>query len=525
MGILSELCAFGGGRIAIRERTTEANENKFCELKTDSGEYVELPLSKEKTVRGKMQEGFYAATLLDDQRIAWCDEVGISVFDSGSGMTNVAYRWANHGLTSVNASRLTVMTDGSFAILYNDGGATCYLLLRPTETKEELKSITLAASPDNKEEYEKASAFFKKKYPAYVINVKYDWDETSLLTQLGAGTGPVLVDTSLTGFEELEKLWQPLDGFLEQTHLAEEMIPKTLEFGKIGNVTYGIVRDFRIETLIALDFVPADWNYEEYLNTLENFGGVAFSAEGLSTPADFRKELFDVWENGLSDNYYFNAETGEMIFGTSEFERVTRLVQKAGKCLPAENGQAIREGRALCERTDVVVFAQAIKLRRRVEANGERVIGYPTGEGARHLLVARAPLALRSTATEEEKEIAYTFLKVYLSKEATLASRSPYCQVRKDAMEKQFLDYQKTVEADIEYGRYNPAVMPELDWDKDVNFLYELIENGTVEKAFPTGLKRVFDEEVGEYLDGRIDAAALSDHLQNRFWLYLEEQK
>ncbi len=76
-----------------------------------------------------------------------------------------------------------------------------------------------------------------------------------------------------------------------------------------------------------------------------------------------------------------------------------------------------------------------------------------------------------------------------------------------------------------EDGKYNVNFMPMLEWDKDVPFLEGLIENGVVKKSFPTGLQKVFDEELGDYLTGRIDGKALDNHLKSRVWLYLEELK
>lgn len=523
----SELRAFGEGRVALGEMILETNERRFSEAKLETGGLSELAVSKDEKVKQKLMESVMDAVPMDEYRIAWCAKEGVCFYDIGSKETTVAYRWSNHGLLPISVEDMTVTADGSVAILYKDANeeGIRYLLLKPTGEKEELKSITIAVSPGNREEYEKAAAFFQKKYPAYVINIKDDYDETHLLTKLGAGDGPVLVDTTLTGFEDLERLWQPLDGFLEQAGLVDEMIPETLDLGKIGNVTYGIVRDFQIETLLVSDSGPGNWDYEEFLETLESHGGAALTNRYFEVPTDWREKYFDILRNGLWDNYYLNAETGTTIFGTPVFEHVLKLSQKAAKCPPAEEGQALREGAALCECTDIYSVLYAVRLRRRLEANGEKVIGYPTKNGGRNLLVARARLAMRSTATDEEKEIAYTFLKIYLSKEAMFESLSPFLPVRKDALEEEFKRYQETVDSYKMSGSNAPNFMPELEWDKDIKFLEDLIRNGTVQKSFPAGLQRVFDEELGDYLNGRIDGKALDDHLKSRVWLYLEEQK
>ncbi len=100
-----------------------------------------------------------------------------------------------------------------------------------------------------------------------------------------------------------------------------------------------------------------------------------------------------------------------------------------------------------------------------------------------------------------------------------------FLPVRKDVLTDMFARYQATAEQDAEFGIYNPEVMPELDWDKDVKFLNNLIDKGVVKKTFPAGLQKVFDEELGDYLNGRIDEKALTNHLKSRVWLYLEEMK
>ena len=533
-GHVPKLCAFGKGRIAVHDPIYETDKatgygrltgHKFYAADLEGGTLREMDVSTEDAVKKLTQEDFYYVTPVSDAELAWCNRSGIFVYDVKSRETRSAYKWSNHGIFPRHVYDMSVMADGSVGMLYDGTDGLRYLLLNPTEEKKELPSITIAVSTYNKAGYESAANHFKKSYPGYVVIVRDDWDETSLLTQLGAGEGPVLVDTELTGFEELEHLWQPLDGFLEQTGIADELIPKALEFGKIGDVTYGIVRDFCIDTLITMDSAPDDWDYDGFLDALEQCGGAPLTNDHFESPVDWREKYFEMLGNGTGDNYYFDVETGRMVFGTDQFGRVLKLSQKAAKCPPYEDGKALREGRALCEQTYLVIPAQVFRLRRRLESDGEKVAGYPTGNGAKHLLVAHAPLAMRSTATEEEKKIAYTFMKTYLSADAMNSAPELLFPVRKDVFEKQVRDYETDAKNSKEYGRYNPSFMPLLDRDKDVPFLYGLIENGVVRKSFPSGLQEVFDEELGDYLAGRIDGTALDNHLKSRVWLYLEETK
>ena len=123
--------------------------------------------------------------------------------------------------------------------------------------------------------------------------------------------------------------------------------------------------------------------------------------------------------------------------------------------------------------------------------------------------------------------IAYTFFRLLLSHEVAELSvkGNVYAlySVRRDTLEDQFDYYEKVASAYAETGI--GEVMPELDRKKERELFEEMLGNSIVEKNFPAGLQHVFDEEFGEYLDGRIDGKTLDDHLKNRVWLYLEEAK
>ena len=528
-GVLS-LRAFGEGRVAVCdvERKSDGPGEKikrFYEADLDSRELRELVFSQKAADKnGTEGMGLYA-TPVSDNKVLWCTLIGLYSYDTRDGEVRLLYQWSNHGMLPIAFDCVTTTSDRFVEVLYRDAEGQKYLFLKPTGEREPMSSIIFAVSPDHENRFLSAAAYFNGQYPTYNVTIQTDWDETSLLTQLGTGNGPVIVDTALTGFEDLINLWQPLDGFMEQSGLMQKLLPETMNFGKIGDVTYGIVRDFRIETLVVSNDGPTDWNYKEFLDVAEKFRAAPITHWYGDGIADRRQKYFDLLKNGIGDNYYFDVNTGEMIFGTKEFDRVLRLSERAKKCPPAENGEAIRDGEALCEIVDVYGIQDVISLRKRLEANGERVIGYPTADGARNLLIAGEPIAIRSTATEEEKQIAYTFLKYVLSRESYEAISNGYIPVRMDALEDKFDQYENTLSTLAEGGGAAKYGMPELDREKDLSFLSDLIDNGTVKKSFPKSLQKVFDEELEDYLAGRIDGKALGNHLSSRVWLYLEESR
>lgn len=91
-------------------------------------------------------------------------------------------------------------------------------------------------------------------------------------------------------------------------------------------------------------------------------------------------------------------------------------------------------------------------------------------------------------------------------------------------MDAMFENYKEAIEDSKVVGMYNPNEMPELE-EGDREFFEELLSNSVPKKSFPIALKKMFDEEIDNYLKGEIDGKALAEHLKSRTWLYLEEQK
>ena len=525
---------FCNGQVVACEEIITGNSvegERIVKVDLEKKLLMEIGVLNNKIIRDetdmKEYSSFYV-TAFSENGLAWCGREGLYLCDSKGENTKLAYRWSNHGIVMSQWSVLGLCAteNDTIAILYRDNGGLRYALLKPTIQKKEVMSITFAVTSFDKDAYVQAAADFNRMYPAYNVEIKDDFDKTNLLTQLGAGTGPILVDTRLTGFDELEKLWQPLDGFLEMSGIADEIFPETLGFGKIGEKTYGIVSHFFIQTLVSSDSELRDWDYASFLNNVEKSEGAVFTAEWFHAPSDERAYYFNVFINGLDDNAYFDVDQDTTIFGTTEFERMLRLSSKAENCPGMENGETLRNGEALCEIVNVSGVEGLINLRAREEA-GEVIIGYPTKNGARHLLSAPSPIAIRRTATDEEKKIAYTFLKVLLSYETAAASvkgnsYSKY-SVRKDVLAEQFEDYAHMQAANMEYGI--DITMPKVDSDKEIGFFEELLRNSAVRKYFPKDLQNVFDEEIGDYLKGNINEKVLSEHLNDRVWLYLKEIK
>lgn len=500
-------------------------ENGMLEKYSFAEADVENKVLKEIAELDSQKISDFTGTLAAKSRneIVWCNSEGIYICNEKGEEARRVYLWANHGISFLGITNIFAKADGTIGLIYQDDGGFNGLWLKPTLEEVEIQRITFATSSWRKDDYVEAVTAFNRMYPSYNIEIKDDYEEVTLRTQLGAGTGPVLVDTSLTGFDGLKKLWQPLNSFLEETGLADELIPQATEFGKIDGETYGIVTAYTIDLLITKDKSFADWNYEGFLDAAEKFDGATFVYEYDYGITDRRSSFFSALSNGLNDNLYFDLEDNSMIFGTPAFERVLKIAEKAKECPLYADGLTLKNGEALCEIYSVSNISSLTALRKRIE-NGDYAVGYPTKNGAKYLLWAKQPITIRCTATEEEKKIAYSFLKMILSHDiAEKECSGPYgrlLSVRKDILKDQ-MDYYNAV---FKYNKdFNPDLV-ELDREKDEALFEELLSNAVPLHKFPADLQNVFDEEFDEYLNGEIPADLLDSRLKSRIGLYLDER-
>lgn len=522
----AQLCPLEDGRVIVGESI--ANENNqlekwlFFETDIEKGvkkELASLPMQAVAHLFSWTIPPYI--TMKSDTELVWCSNEGIYLYNAVNESLTLVYKWAHHGITPEEIKSIYAKTDGTIGVIYKDAEGIQYTLLKPTFEDTEIKAITFAVSPYNKDTYRSAVAAFNKKYPIYNIELKDDYEETALLTQLGSGAGPVLIDTTITGFDALEKLWQPLDGYLEESGLAAELIPQALSFGQIGDITYGIAMEFVIRTLVVKDNTLQGWDYDRFLQAIEDFPGVAFSYEHLSSPSDSRWFYFNSLQNGLQDTAYLDLNEGTTIFGTPRFKRILKLAEKAGLQLPADGGKTLAEGKTLCEIVHVSSIKDLVTLRMRMENEKLFTAGYPLQNGGRNLLQADYPITIRSTATDEEKQMAYSFFKILLSHDrvSKLIENNAIgtsFSVRKDILEEQITHYERIYKYDNN---------PKPDRNKELALYQMLLENSTVEKSFPADLQSVFDEELDEYLEGIIPGELFESRLKSRVELYLDEIK
>ena len=465
---------------------------------------------------------------LDDKKLLYVSPAGVFRCNYDWTDSEPLYLWSNHGI-SADYGYAYVRRNGEIAVSYHDGTAMNYMVLAPTTEQVEIHEVILAVTPFRRAYYERAAALFNRKYPAYHVEIKSDYDQTRLLAELTTGNGPVLVDTSATGFRAQEKLWEPLDGLLESAGMREELLEKPLEFGKIDGITYGFVSDFSVKTLVVLgtESNQSEWTYDEFLKraadpkikavfqpTKGNIGG-----KTLATT---------YFMHGLQENYLLDSTSLKNCLNKKNLEQVLNLA--AEKCHDEGYGEdwyeAFRNGEVLCAQVHASNLS-TFSVQRERYGDDISYVGYPTKDGGRHFMEAYHPICVCTTAPEEDKIVAYTFLRELLTHEGQIATSERNVNfgisVRKDMFEEQVQSYIDKQTELIAWMGKEGLEKTKKQLEEDRILFRKLVEEAIVEYEMPPELDIVLDEEFTEYFQGNITRDALEDHVENRVRLYLSE--
>lgn len=476
-----------------------------------------------------LKEGVYFCTLVDEKTLLYADREGVHKSTlSGEKQENL-YLWANHGINIQDVHAL--QSDGSKGVrlIYEDDGGSRYLCLEPSmgEGGAENYEITLAVSSRNSAVLIPLVVDFNKKYPGCRIKIKTDYDGSTLLTELTAGNGPVLVDTELTGFLDQEKLWQPLDSILEQLGITDALLPAVLEAGKINGTQYGVATNCMLQTLATADPDLEDWDYDTFLQCIESqkdMEAVFNSYEGYGTHF-----ITDFFIHGIDDSYFWDAEAGTTNFDSAEFRKVLVIAKKyvEDKGWVEDGVDKMLEGKVFCNES---YFQEVylITMYRVMYGENFRYIGYPTKDGAAHLIRTQDPIAIRRTASEEEKLVAYAFLDYCLSYEGQRRATKIMeflTSVRKDVLEEELNELMSERIYVTDPGSNKSVPVKDcMDREQDGKILHELYDNARAWGVLPDELFNILEEELEQYFAGAITEDMVIDHLENRVGLYLDER-
>lgn len=525
---LPRLVAIFGGNVGYKVDVEPVIGEKY-EKDITQVRYYDVDAGEEKllfTAEESFNVRYYGYTLFDEKTVLYANSSGLYLADLNMKNPKPIYLWLNHGLKITDVEKIQIKDDKSVSLICKVGKDVYYLCLEPVKEQVEMQEITLAVSPHLKSKYANAVYEFQRKYPTCHIELKTDYDTTVLNTELIAGSGPVLVDTSLTQFETKKQLWAPLNGVLEQLELMPDLNESAIRLGEIDGVMYGIVTDFYLDTVVTTNQSITDWDYECFISKIKNAEGLTAVANSYGED-DKRNFILNFLMKNMNDSYFLNEKTGELDFNTEKFKDALELADKYyNQQEYIAMGDLYPEGKALCN-TLLVQRPEQLELYRMAYGEQINYIGYPSLNGSAHYLISNYPLAVRNNATQEEKLLAYAFIQVLLSYESqkmAMSDNNFNLSVRKDVLQEQIDQLNEDTRA-IAYGFGDEIRLGNtLDRKADETLLYQLLEKATPRRYFPPEIQDVIYEELDLYFSGTISQDMLIDHLDSRIGLYYREQ-
>lgn len=512
------------GRVAYRIRRglngDGANLSLQC-LDPESGQPVQL---------AACDASAYSCTLFEGDRLLYADADGIYLSGAPGQDPQPLYLWTNHGIHVQNVPLLQADGDEGIRLVYQEGEEYRYLCLSPTTKEVEICEITLAVNSYSEPEFAPLVVEFNKKYPGCHINIEsgYDYGDTALLTELNAGKGPVLLEAALAGsFQEQEKLWQPLDDMMDELGLSQALVPAVREAGRIHGIQYGIATKFTLRTLLTAGPQRQDWDYDAFIKSVMERPEPIY-AMGNGCGSAF---LMNMFVNGREDSYFWDAKEGTTDFDSAHFRNALKI---AGEYVPSEPvpfeeiRKMLLDGEVLCEEYYLWSVRDIVSLRLEY---GDRLSlsGYPTGDGARHIVETNSQLAVRRTASDREKLVAYAFLDMCLSYEGQCQAEKynpvPRLSVREDVLKEELLHGEEEAEILLPGTGKSVSFWEQVDPEKDGRTLQDLLDRSIPYEPLPRELNDVLWEELDSYFDGTASQEQLIGNLESRIGLYFDERK
>lgn len=479
------------------------------------------PESWEMNTLVRIKQTCMSCILWDENTLLYADGEGVHRSDLSGGKAETIYHWKNHGIACSAVMDVRISESQEIYVLYASREKVNYLKLTPTTEEVELLEVEFAVSSSAGRKYQTAVTEFNRRNPAWHIEMKtYGINDAGLLTKLIAGDGPAVIDTTLVGFMNHADLWEPLEEFYQQRNLEDELIPETLEIGKIGGTSYGLVTDFYLETMITFRDSPKEWDYGIFLDCLSEDGLIRKAVYNPINGTDGHT-FAALFFHDFSENYLYDSGKCTTNFEGADFQKILDLASQSEKKENKPSAEDFLRGDAMC----AVVAIQNPEDLAAIRVMGKdrlRFIGFPTQSGSAHYLVGSEPLCISVNAAAEEKQVARAFFSFLLSEE--MQRECEWWSVRRNLLSEKFEHMDEMSFTNL-IGFPSLSLEGHLDPSKDSESFYELLENAKPRKYLPKELSNILLDEISGYLAEAISREELIDHLNKRVELYLKEQK
>lgn len=471
-----------------------------------------------------------AINVVDANSLIYMNKSGIYISDYKFEKAEEVFNWQSNGILHPSfpkASSVKIDEDGRIYAFAGDYGNQTYLVLEKGDT--EIRTVKLAVLGDS-DFYAEAVAGFNRMHPDMKLAIEhYGWeDKTSFYTKMIAGEAPVLIDKSMFSLAEVTEYLEPLDELFdtEELNIIRESVKN---LGRINGKIYAAPCDCYIDTL-ASDKRNHEWDYKAFIQSVIDSKTVKsiYNNYWNLGKAYVATYFFD---NGNLDSLYFEPDGKTPKFNTDEVRKVIGIIDNYGDdSLPQSFIAGLKDGTMLCERIQIRTPKELIAFH---DLYGDNIdlVGYPGKEGARHYLCSNNMITVLKNASQEDKHIAFEFIKYILSEElqnkmALKGQRIFFnFSVRDDVFKQQVeaIDGEEYVTANFTPNDYR--IPKETDKAALIEEIENIMAGAYIRLDADSEYSTILYEEFYDYYSGKIAMDELIRNLESRLKIYIMERE
>ncbi len=467
--------------------------------------------------------------------IVFVTDSGVLDWDAAGGSCRLLY--TGSGINYGDCQEILRNSAGELILFFYNSMTAPHLYKLKSPEGLEQREVRIAGADDNKF-IKSCAAEYSRTHPEVMITVETPEGDRDLalaktVTEVSGGEGPdlfVLRRDELETFHEKEIL-ADLSGVLPE-ELKDQMFAGAFAYGTLDGKLYGVPYGASVQTLyIRKELWAGDsWTWEDAVRLMEK-GGIKLFETGWNclTPD---KTLYGLILRDIGNSGFVDTERGECRFDTEEFRGLLKFCMQCGDAseerflMPEEEMACeVLEGKALVYPVsgDFYDFSQDMAAL----DDSFVCIGYPTQGKSGSFIYSDNCIAVN--AGTENMDIVSDFIQYALGKKCQ-QNYQRTGTVRRDVLQECVKDHYKLYgyEDGTAVFQIEPGDVMVLGAKADgSSFLTEYLElmDRTVPGGMEDAIVDIIFEETQAYFSGDKDAETVSDIIQRRVQLYLDERK
>lgn len=466
-------------------------------------------------------------------------------------------RWTKVDVNAAFLQDFKLLPDGRVAALTNDftlgeGGQELIVLERKNRSEVPEKEVLTYGAYYLSFYAQRDISAFNRQSEKYRIEVKEYGDGGSDISEkfdlfaadLTGGKAPDIIDLTYCPMS-LEALIQAgvvedLNPYLDKDDIIarEDYVESALETWERDGKLYAVMPYYGVDAIVGKTSIVGgekSWTLEDVMELASLHG----SGTELLPGADRQQILFLMCT--MNQDLFVDAGSGKCDFTVEEFRKILEFV----KSFPGEANydlslDKLRSGEILLYR-DTITSVQQYQMFEFMFSEPVNLIGYPTFGESGLTLSSNGTTAAMSAASEN-KEGVWEFIRFNVTKDRQENVGSPNggFPILRSALEKQFENDREPVYGKDENGARKE--MPKSTWSfnvgsdqlsveayaatrKQTDQMMEMIETAQPNKRMDQEIFGIIMEEASGYFEDQKSLESVTEVIQNRVQLYLNETR